>query len=129
MSCVVKEAMVNDDYRQMFPITMLSSITAGVNLRVQAGRGPVVPTPEVSLASEAPLLWTPEAKEVDVTGIGQRLRIQNDGQDVWSATSEARQPEPDLYTDGFSGDGASFDDPGHRLFKGTNPNSGRRTCR
>jgi len=129
MYCVVKEVMVNDDYRPMFPITMLSSITAGVNLRVQAGRGPVVPTPEVSLASEAPLLWTPEAKEVDVTGIGQRLRIQKDDQGVWSATSEARQPEPDLYTDEFSVDGANFNDPVNRLFKSSYRSAGQTACR
>jgi enterochelin esterase family protein len=60
-------------------------------------------------------LRAPNAKEVAVTGIGQRLAMQKDEQGVWSATTDVLKP--DIYTYSFSVDGASFIDPANPLLK------------
>jgi enterochelin esterase family protein len=60
-------------------------------------------------------LRAPNAKEVAVTGIGQRLAMQKDEQGVWSATSDVLKP--DIYTYSFSVDGANFIDPANPLLK------------
>jgi enterochelin esterase family protein len=60
-------------------------------------------------------LRAPNAKEVAVTGIGQRLAMQKDEQGVWSATTDALKP--DIYTYAFSVDGTTFVDPVNPLLK------------
>jgi enterochelin esterase family protein len=60
-------------------------------------------------------LRAPNAKEVAVTGVGQRLAMQKDEQGVWSATTDTLKP--DIYTYSFSVDGANFIDPANPLLK------------
>lgn len=81
------------------------------------GRGGVaVRSPEVSADGRVTFrLRAPNAKEVAVTGIGQRLAMQKDEQGVWTATTEPLKP--DMYAYSFSVDGATFTDPGNPLFK------------
>jgi enterochelin esterase-like enzyme len=83
----------------------------------QPGRGaPPVKSPEVAPDGKVTFrLRAPDAKEVAVTGIGQRLAMQKDEQGVWTATSDPLHP--DIYTYLFSVDGAGFVDPGNGLFK------------
>jgi len=54
------------------------------------GRGmPQMMSPEVSPEGSATFrLRGPNAKEVFVTGIGQRLTMQKDDQGVWTATTD-----------------------------------------
>jgi enterochelin esterase family protein len=81
------------------------------------GRGGfAVRSPEVSADGKVTFrLRAPNAKEVAVTGIGQRLAMQKDEQGVWTATTEPLKP--DMYAYSFSVDGATFTDPGNPLFK------------
>jgi enterochelin esterase-like enzyme len=89
---------------------------AGASLWAQPGRGPAVRSPEVGADGKVTFrLRAPDAKEVAVTGIGQRLAMQKDEQGVWSATTDTLQP--DLYTYMFAVDGATVNDPGNPLFK------------
>jgi enterochelin esterase-like enzyme len=90
---------------------------SAATLAAQPGRGPApVRSPEVASDGKVTFrLRAPNAKEVVVTGIGQRLAMQKDEQGVWSATTEALKP--DIYTYGFSVDGATFIDPSNPLFK------------
>src|SRR5438876_490315 len=82
----------------------------------QPGRGPAVRSPEVSPDGAITFrLRAPDAKDVAVTGIGQRLAMQKDDQGVWSATTAPQKP--DIYTYSFSVDGATVPDPGNGLFK------------
>ena len=99
-----------------FRSTILSLTLVGASLWAQPGRGPAVRSPEVSADGKVTFrLRAPNAKDVAVTGIGQRLAMAKDEQGVWSATTAAL--EPDLYTYAFSVDGATFSDPGNPLFK------------
>ncbi len=50
-------------------------------------------------------LRAPNAKEVFVTGIGQRLAMQKNDQGVWSVTTDPLKP--DVYQYSFSVDGAT----------------------
>jgi len=94
----------------------------------QPGRGPAIHSPEVSADGKITFrLRAPNAKEVAVTGIGQRLAMQKDEQGVWSATTEALQP--DLYTYSFSVDGANFNDPANALFKSAYGSAGQSMVR
>ncbi len=81
------------------------------------GRGTPAPrSPEVSADGKVTVrLRAPNAKEVFVTGLGQRLALEKDEQGVWSVTTGALKP--DIYTYSFSVDGATFNDPGNSLFK------------
>jgi enterochelin esterase family protein len=89
---------------------------AGASLWAQPGRGPAVRSPEVSPDGKVTFrLRAPNAKEVAVTGIGQRLAMQKDEQGIWSATTDVLQP--DLYTYAFSVDGANVYDPANGLSK------------
>src|ERR1035438_1089310 len=99
-----------------FRTTILSLTLAGA-LCAQPGRGPApVRSPEVSADGTVTFrLRAANAKEVAVTGMGERLAMQKDDQGVWSATTAALQP--DLYTYAFSVDGATFNDPANPLFK------------
>ncbi len=75
-----------------------------------------VRSPEVSSDGRVTFrLRAPNAKEVFVTGVGQRLAMQKNEQGVWTATTEPLKP--DMYTYSFSVDGATFNDPGNPLFK------------
>ena len=82
-----------------------------------AGRGaPAVKSPEVSADGKITFrLRAPNAKEVFVTGIGQRLAMQQNEQGVWTATTDTLKP--DIYTYSFSADGITLNDPANPLFK------------
>jgi enterochelin esterase-like enzyme len=103
----------------IFRTTVLFSALAGLSLWAQPGGGrgtPAPKSPEVSAEGTVTFrLRAPNAKEVAVTGIGQRLAMQKDDQGIWSATTESLKP--DIYTYSFSVDGASFVDPGNPLLK------------
>jgi len=97
-------------------IALLIALTAAT-LAAQPGRGPApVRSPEVAPDGKVTFrLRAPNAKEVAVTGIGQRLAMQKDEQGVWSATTDALKP--DIYTYAFNVDGANFIDPANPLLK------------
>src|SRR5437763_319361 len=97
--------------------TIILCLIAIGGLGAQPGRGPApVRSPEVAADGKVTFrLRAPNAKEVAVTGIGQRLAMTKDDQGVWSATTEAMKP--DLYTYMFSVDGVSMLDPGNGMFK------------
>ncbi len=108
--------MTKGSRQMIFRTTILSLTLAGATLWAQPGRGPAVRSPEVSPDGKITFrLLAPNAREVAVTGIGQPLAMRKDDQGVWSAATEALQP--DLYTYVFSVDGATFNDPGNPLFK------------
>ena len=96
--------------------TILALALAGA-LLAQPGRGPApVRSPEVSADGKITLrLRAPNAKEVAVTGFGERLAMEKDDQGVWSATTATLKP--DLYTYQFSVDGVTVNDPGNSLLK------------
>ena len=88
------------------------------------GRGAAVRSPEVSPEGKVTFrLRAPNAKEVAVTGIGPRLAMVKNEQDVWSATTEVLKP--DIYGYSFSVDGATFNDPGNPLVKPAYGNAGQ----
>jgi hypothetical protein len=74
-----------------------------------AARGPVLDTFEACLDGEVTCLWTRQG-----------------GQRAWSATMETHKA--DLYTDAFSAEDASFNDPGNCLFKSVDCSSEQSTC-
>src|SRR5580692_2385334 len=98
---------------------------AATSLWGQGGRGAVaVKSPEVSTEGRVTFrLRAPNAKEVFVTGIGQRLAMQKNEQGVWTATTDPLKP--DIYTYSFSVDGATFNDPGNPLLKSAYGNAGQ----
>src|SRR5512140_794790 len=78
--------------------------------------GGAVRSPEVSADGKVTFrLRAPNAKDVAVTGIGQRLAMQKDEQGVWSASPGPLKPDMDSYS--CSVDGATFNDPANPLFK------------
>ncbi len=86
------------------------------SLPAQPGRAPALRSPEVSADGKVTFrLRDPNAKEVAVTGIGQRLAMQKDEQGIWTATTDVLKP--DIYTYSFSVDGASFPDPANGQLK------------
>jgi enterochelin esterase-like enzyme len=91
----------------------------------QGGRGAApVKSPEISADGRVTFhLRAPNAKEVFVTGIGQRLAMQKNEQGVWTATTDPLKP--DIYTYSFSVDGATFNDPGNPLMKSAYGNEGQ----
>src|SRR3954452_16098908 len=95
----------------------LVCLMAAATLWAHPGRGPApVRSPEVMPDGKVTFrLRAPNAKEVAVTGIGQRLAMTRDDQGVWSATTDALNP--DLYTYMFSVDGLSIVDPANGQFK------------
>jgi enterochelin esterase-like enzyme len=96
--------------------TIALSLTLSATLWAQPGRGPAVRSPEVAADGQVTFrLRAPNAKEVAVTGIGQRLVMVKDDQGTWSATTAALQP--DLYTYAFSVDGVTMSDPGNPMMK------------
>lgn len=107
----------------------LLSLALAAALLAQPGRGPApVRSPEVSADGKVTFrLRAPNAKEVAVTGMGERLAMVKDDQGVWSATT-ATLP-PDLYTYQFSMDGVTFNDPGNPLFKTSYGSAGQSMVR
>src|SRR5437763_3398303 len=99
-------------------------LLAAAGLWAQPGRGPApVRSPEVSADGKVTFrLRAPNAKEVAVTGIGQRLAMTKDDQGVWSATTDTLKP--DLYTYNFSVDGLGIVDPSNAHVKTSFANSG-----
>ncbi len=90
----------------------------------QGGRGAAIKSPEVSADGRVTFrLRAPNAKEVFVTGIGQRLTMQKNEQGLWTATTDALKP--DIYTYSFSVDGATLNDPGNPLMKTASGNGGQ----
>jgi enterochelin esterase family protein len=107
-------------------VVLLAALTAG--LWAQPGRSPALRSPEVSPDGKVTFrLRAPNAKEAAVVGIGQRLPMQKDEQGVWTATTEVLQP--DLYTYGFSVDGATMNDPANPLFKSSYGTAGQSMVR
>src|SRR5262245_21571088 len=82
----------------------------------QPGRGPAVRSPEVGADGAITFrLRAPDAKDVAVTGIGQRLAMTKDDKGVWSATTSPQKS--DIYTYSFAVDGARVVDPGNPLLQ------------
>src|SRR4051794_27058596 len=81
------------------------------------GRGaPPIKSPEVSADGKVTFrLRAPNAKEVVVTGIGQRLAMQMDDKGVWTATTDTLNP--DIYPYSSSVDGLTVNDPANPLVK------------
>jgi len=75
-----------------------------------------VKSPEVSLDRKVTFrLRAPNAKEVFVEGVGQRLTMQKNDQAIWAAITEPMTPG--IYTYSFSVDGLIINDPSNPLFK------------
>ncbi len=107
--------------------TVLTLTLTAAGLWAQ-GRGPAIHSPEVSADGKVTFrLRDANAKEVAVTGIGERLVMQKDEQGIWSATTGPLQP--DLYTYSFSVDGANFIDPLNGLFKSSYAGAGNSMVR
>jgi enterochelin esterase family protein len=60
-------------------------------------------------------LRAPNANEVFLTGLGQRLPMEKNEQGVWTVTTQPLEPE--IYTYSFSVDGATFNDPANSGMK------------
>jgi enterochelin esterase-like enzyme len=103
---------------------ILLCLLAAGGLWAQPGRGPApVRSPEIAPDGKVTFrLRAPNAKEVAVTGIGQRLAMTRDEQGVWSATTDTLKP--DLYTYMFNVDGVSINDPGNGRLKTSYTGSG-----
>jgi enterochelin esterase-like enzyme len=110
-----------------FQSAILLCVFVGVNAWAQngAGRGaPPVKSPEVAPDGRVTFrLRAPEASQVAVTGIGQRLAMQKDDRGVWTATTDPLKP--DMYTYSFTVDGATFNDPRNPLFKSAYGSAGQ----
>jgi enterochelin esterase family protein len=68
-------------------------------------------------------LRAPNAREVLVTGFGQRLAMTKNDQGVWTATT-SDPLKPDIYTYSFNVDGTNFNDPQNPNFKTAFGNAG-----
>ena len=93
-------------------------LIAAASLYAQQGRGPApVRSPEISSDGKVTFrLRAPDAKEVEVTGLGQQpIMMMKDDQGVWSATTDTLKPE--LYTYNFRLDGVSIMDPANPVRK------------
>jgi enterochelin esterase family protein len=94
----------------------------------QPGRGPAVRSPEVGADGAITFrLRAPDAKDVAVTGIGQRLAMTKDDKGVWSATTGPQKP--DIYQYSFNVDGATVIDPGNALLKTSYGSAGQSMVR
>jgi enterochelin esterase family protein len=93
-------------------------LIAAASLYAQQGRGPApVRSPEISSDGKVTFrLRAPDAKEVEVTGLGQQpIMMMKDDEGVWSATTDTLKPE--LYTYNFRLDGVSIMDPANPVRK------------
>jgi len=78
--------------------------------------GPAIKSPEISADGKVTVrLRAANAKEVAVTGLGQRIALTKNEQGVWTGTSDVLKP--DVYMYQFSVDGTNVNDP-------SNPNLG-----
>ena len=112
----------------MIRSTVLMTVVFAAAVMAQPGRGPAVQSPEVSPDGKVTFrLRAPDAQQVAVNGIGQRLTMQKDDKGVWSATTDTLQP--DLYTYSFSVDGATVNDPANPLFKTSYGSAGQSMVR
>jgi len=106
---------------------MLLCVFVGLNAWAQGGPGrgaPPVKSPEVSPDGRVTFrLRAPEASQVAVVGVGQRLAMQKDDQGVWAATTDPLKP--DIYTYSFNVDGATLNDPRNPLFKSSYGSAGQ----
>ena len=99
---------------QLRTAVLLAALSS--SLAAQPGRGNAIRSPEVSPDGKVTFrLRAPDAKEVAVTGIGQRLPMEKNDQGTWTATTDALKP--DIYTYSFSVDGATVPDPANPLLK------------
>jgi len=98
-------------------IAILILVAAALPAAAQPGRGLApIKSPEVSTDGKVTFrLRAPNAKEVFVTGIGQRIAMEKNEQGVWTATTDTLKP--DIYTYSFSADGVTLNDPANPLFK------------
>ncbi len=72
--------------------------------------GPAIKSPEISADGKVTVrLRAPNAKEVFVTGLGQRTPMEKNEQGVWTATSDVLKP--DVYMYQFAVDGMTVNDP------------------
>ncbi|MBS1857436.1 MAG: esterase [Acidobacteria bacterium] len=117
--------------RSVLAVVLVSATIAAGMAQNPPGRGGrgfgggAVRSPEVAADGRVTFrLRAPNAKEVFVTGIGQRLAMEKNEQGIWSVTTEPMKP--DIYTYSFSVDGATFNDPGNGTlkssFNGAGPN-------
>jgi enterochelin esterase-like enzyme len=110
-----------------FQSAILLCVFVGLNAWAQGGPGrgaPPVKSPEVSPDGRVTFrLRAPEASEVAVVGIGQRLAMQKDDQGVWTATTDPLKP--DIYTYSFNVDSATLNDPRNPLFKSSYGSAGQ----
>jgi enterochelin esterase family protein len=95
-------------------LTALAQPPAGGRGGSGGGRGgfggPAVKSPEVSADGKLTVrLRAANAKEVFLTGVGQRLAMQKDEQGIWSVTTDVLKP--DVYMYQFSVDGLTVNDP------------------
>ena len=110
----------------MHRTAIVCAVLAGFSLWAQPGPGrPPAPvrSPEVAADGQVTFrLRAPEATQVFVTGLGDRLAMQKDEQGVWSVTTGALKP--DIYTYSFSIDGAAVTDPANPLVKSSYGSAG-----
>jgi enterochelin esterase-like enzyme len=99
-------------------IALAQPPTAPATPPAPAGRGGfgALRSPEVSTDGKVTLrLRAPNAKEVFVTGLGQRLPLLKNENGIWSVTTDPLKP--DIYTYSFQVDGMTVNDPGNPRFK------------
>jgi len=86
--------------------------------------GAAIVSPEIAPDGRVTFrLRAPNAREVFVTGFGQRLAMTKNEQGVWTATT-SDPLKPDIYTYSFNVDGTSFNDPQNSNFKTAFGNAG-----
>ncbi len=72
--------------------------------------GPPIKSPEIAADGKVTVrLRAPNAKDVAVTGLGQRLVLTKNDQGIWTATSDTLKP--DVYMYQFNVDGMTANDP------------------
>ena len=97
-------------------------LLAGAGLFAQ-GRGAPIVSPEVGADGRVTFrLRAANAREVHVTGLGERMPMQKNEQGIWSATTAALKP--DIYTYRFDVDGTVMNDPANPNSKTTFGNAG-----
>ncbi|HXB73373.1 MAG TPA: alpha/beta hydrolase-fold protein [Candidatus Acidoferrales bacterium] len=103
-------------------LSSASAQTSSVPAAAPAGAGgrggfaPPVKSPEVSPEGKVTFrLRAPNATEVAVIGMGQRLPMAKNEQGVWTATTDVLKP--DIYSYSFAVDSATITDPGNPQYK------------
>src|SRR5262245_35357186 len=107
---------------------LIVSVLLTLPLLSQPGRGPAVRSPEVGADGAITFrLRAPDAKDVAVTGIGQRLAMTKNDQGVWSVTTPPQKP--DIYQYSCNVDGATVIDPANALLKTSYGSAGQSMVR